>query len=534
MSQTRHPGGLYLLFTTEMAERFSYYGMRTILVLYLVSAFFGQKEASQWYGSYTGLVYLTPLLGGYLADKLLGLRRSIVLGGVIMAIGQFLMFASACTVRQSIFSAGGQMDPSVDNTLSFTFLLLGLLSIVIGNGFFKPCASTMVGGLYPQGDSRVERGYTIFYSGINLGAFFAPLVCGYLARSGGWADPSAYKWGFFCAGVAMIVALICFIAGKNRLLVGPDGEPLGTAPAPKVASASGAVRKGGSPVRAVAFILAGAALLALFSRGAENVNDYISAAVFSASIVLPVMIITDRGLTRGEKMRIGVIYIIAVFAVVFWGAYEQAGSSLTLIGDRQCDRHIGSWEMPTAWLQSINPIVVVLFTPVMNAIWGWLSRRGKEPSAPTKQAWGLVLLSVGFVIIAWGSRHLGEGQLLSMWWIWGLYFVHSIAELCLSPIGLSMVNKLSPARFASLMMGVWFMSSAVSNVLAGELATLLPVPGEAPSALLGFEIATLSDFFTVFAVMGGVAGVILFTLCRILNRMAEAEERSTKPSPVTL
>lgn len=520
MKSSKHPKGLYLLFTTEMAERFSYFGMRTILILYLVSAFFGTSEASLLYGSYTGLVYLTPLIGGYVADRFWGNRRSIITGGIIMAIGQFLMFASACCVRQSIFTEGGAIDPGIDNTLSVTLMLLGLATLIIGNGFFKPCISTMVGGLYTKEDSRTDSAYTIFYMGINIGSFFAPLLCGFFAQDGSWINPGAFKWGFFCAGVAMVISVAAFWFGKDKLLVAPDGTGLGCKPQKPVKEEKEVDRSfKNSPVRLWSCIAGGILLMALFSMNADNFNDYISAAVYATSIVLPILIITDRGLSRLEKMRIGVIFIIAIASIVFWAAYEQAGSSLTLIANNQCDRSIGTWIMPTAWLQSINPIVVVIFAPLMASLWDMLGREKKEPSAIAKQGMGLLLLSLGYLIIAAGTRNLTDRGLMSMWWIWGLYFINSIAELCLTPIGLSLVNRLSPKRFASLLMGVWFMSWATSNVLAGKLATLLPEAGRPVKHFLGFEISTLPEFFLIFAIFGFIAGCLLLAAHRKLNKM---------------
>ena len=262
----------------------------------------------------------------------------------------------------------------------------------------------------------------------------------------------------------------------------------------------------------------------MFSLDVNNFNDYISAAIYAISIALPVFIITDRGLTTVEKMRIGVIYIIAVFVIFFWSAFEQAGSSLTIFADQQCDRTIGDWEMPTTWFQSINPIVVVTFAPIMATLWETLAKYKLEPASPVKQAIGLLLLAIGYAIIAFGTDGLGEGQKASMWWLFALYFTHTIGELSLSPIGLSMVNKLSPAHLASLLMGVWFMSNAASNILAGELATLLPIAGQPVRSFLGFEIATLTDFFTLFAVMAGVAAILLFALCPLLKKMMKGVE----------
>ncbi|MBR4379357.1 MAG: MFS transporter, partial [Prevotella sp.] len=229
MAHKGHPKGLYLLFVTEMAERFSYYGMRALFVLYLVAAFFTNDEASQIYGSYTGLVYLTPLLGGYVSDRYWGNRRSIIAGGLTMALGQFMMFASACFVSQSIFGEGAAVDPSVNNQLSLWLMFAGLAALIIGNGFFKPNISTMVGDLYSPYDQRKDSAFTIFYMGINVGAFIAPLICGPLGN-GNWADPSGFRWGFFAAGCAMLFSVAVFVALKDKYLVTPEGAKIGGKP----------------------------------------------------------------------------------------------------------------------------------------------------------------------------------------------------------------------------------------------------------------------------------------------------------------
>lgn len=536
MAQHGHPKGLYLLFTTEMAERFSYYGMRALFVLYLVSAFFTNEEASEIYGSYTGLVYLTPLLGGYIADRYWGNRKSIIFGASVMAVGQFLMFASACCVKQSIFTEGGMIDSSVNNQLSMWLMFAGLAALIIGNGFFKPNISTMVGYLYEPQDHRKDSAFTIFYMGINLGAFIAPLICGYVS-DGDWTNPSAFKWGFFIAGMAMIVCLAVFITLKNKYIVTPEGEQIGVLP--NNASVTETVKEEekikNSPIRAVLCILVGIVLFCIFVLpwdeilgnepmtsllGNTDINDVVSAAIYAISIALPVFIITDKGLTRQEKQRIGVIYIIAVFVIFFWSAFEQAGSSLTLFADQQCDRHIGGWEMPTTWFQSINPIVVVLFAPVMAMLWETLDKHNLEPQSPVKQAIGLMFLAIGYLVIAYGTYGITGGQKASMWWLFALYFIHTIGELSLSPIGLSMVNKLSPARLTSLLMGVWFMSNAASNILAGKLATLLPDDDET-KYFCGMEISNLTDFFLLFAVMAGLASVALLVMCPMLKKMMQ-------------
>ncbi len=551
MAKHGHPKGLYLLFVTEMAERFSYYGMRALFVLYLVAAFFNSADASQIYGSYTGLVYLTPLLGGYIADRYWGNRRSIIVGGIVMAIGQFLMFASACVVQQSIFTdptQGGVIDTSVNNSVALTLMFIGLGALIIGNGFFKPNISTMVGDLYAPQDRRKDSAFTIFYMGINTGALIAPFVCGSVAADGNWMNPGAFKWGFFCAGVAMILSVVVFMMGKKKYLNTPEGLAIGLPPKqsqllkmkdmqandeakeqqgehpqnPDNAMPKAATKN--SPLRLWGCLIATVAMLVLFSFDAKNFNDYISAAIYAISIALPIFIITDRGLTSVEKQRIGVIYIIAVFVIFFWSAFEQAGSSLTIFADQQCDRTIGSWEMPTTWFQSINPIVVVTFAPIMATLWETLAKYKKEPPSPVKQAIGLLLLAIGYAVIAYGTNGLEPGQKASMWWLFILYFIHTIGELSLSPIGLSMVNKLSPVHLASLLMGVWFMSNAASNILAGNLATLLPTAEQPVHYFLGFEIANLTDFFTLFAVMAGVAAAILFCLYPLLKKMMHGVE----------
>ncbi len=524
-SKLSHPKGLYLLFVTEMAERFSYYGMRALFVLYLVAAFFNDQFSSQIYGSYTGLVYLTPLIGGYIADRYWGNRRSILVGSAIMAIGQFLMFASACVVKQAIFEQGGAIDQTVDNSLATILMFLGLGFLIIGNGFFKPNISTMVGDLYEQTDSRKDAAFSIFYMGINVGAFIAPLICGTLGN-GNWMDPSAFKWGFFCAGVAMVLSMVVFYLLKDKYLITPEGIQIGLAPKDsdlrKIKEEKNVYQKPqekNSKLRLYLSFVAFAGLFVFFASGSDNINNIISAMIYSISIVLPVFIITDKSLTSTEKARIGVIYIIAIFVIFFWSAFEQAGASLTIFADRQVDRTIGSWEMPTTWFQSINPIVVVIFAPIMAILWQYLGSKGKEPFSPAKQAIGLLLLAIGYVIIAYATFGVEGENKVSMWWLVALYFIHTIGELCLSPIGLSMVNKLSPARFASLLMGVWFMSNAASNIFAGELSTLLPGSNNETNAFLGFEITTLPQFFMLFAIMAGVSAIALFALCPLLKKM---------------
>lgn len=510
--KNRHPKGLYLLFTTEMWERFSYYGMRSIFVLYLVKALQMDKAlASNLYGSYTGFVYLTPLIGGYLADRYWGNRKSIINGGILMALGQFLLFVSA-----SLYT---------DLPLSKAFLLAGLTALTIGNGFFKPNISTMVGQLYRPDDERKDSAYTIFYMGINVGAFFSPLVCGALGDTG---RPEDFKWGFLAACFGMVVGTVLFKLLQERMLVTPDNAPIGTAPNTSNKAGNEGKRSEGKrrPAETALFCLGGVALLFLFHWTGM---DWIGAGIFSTCFAIPAFIITDPSLTRAEKKHIWVIYIISFFVIFFWAAFEQAGASLTFFAENQTERSIGGWMMPASYFQSFNAIFIVLLAPLFSAFWPWLKARGLEPSSPTKQAMGLLLLAVGYYIIAVGVKGVEPEAKVSMFWLISLYFVHTLGELCLSPIGLSMVNKLSPARFASLLMGVWFLSTSTANKLAGTLSSLYPEFDELgqliqAKSILGFEITNLNEFFMVFVVSAGISSLILFALTKRLQSMMEAED----------
>ncbi|MDD6016114.1 MAG: peptide MFS transporter [Prevotellaceae bacterium] len=461
MAKEGHPKGLYLLFVTEMAERFFYYGMRAVFTLYMVAALFTVESASEIYGYYTGLVYLTPLLGGYIADRYWGNRRSIIVGGMLMTFGQFLMFLSASFVQPAIKEAEGMIDPTVNNQLAIICMMGGLFFLILGNGFFKPNISTMVGSLYRPDDQRKDSAFTIFYMGINVGATLGPLTCGIF--EGDYLNPMRFKWAFLCACIAMLASTLIFYLLKNKYLMDYEGNAIGTKP-----------------------------------KLQEK---------------------TERQqLTRKEKQHIVVIFIIAAFVIFFWAAYEQAGVSLTYFADQQTDRHIFGWEMPTSYFQSFPAIFVVLLAPFMNLVWEVLRRFGHEPSSVMKQAIGLAFLSIGYMLIAFGVKDLGPNVKVSMLWLTGLYFIHTLGELSLSPIGLSLVSKLSPKHLASLMMGIWFMSTAISNMLAGQLATLYP-DGSSKSLFGIIEIASLHDFFMMFVVLSGVAAIALACISPLLNRM---------------
>jgi POT family proton-dependent oligopeptide transporter len=498
-----HPRGLYLLFFTEMWERFSYYGMRAIFILFMTKALFIDKAlASNIYGSYTGLVYLTPLLGGYISDRFWGNRRSILVGGLIMAAGQFLMFVSGSTISEAGQSAS-----------AISMMWAGLTLLIIGNGFFKPNISTMVGQLYPRGDHRIDGAFTIFYMGINLGAFFSPLVCGGLGDTGNIAD---FKWGFLAACIGMLVSTISFELLKKKLLVTPEGEPVGMPKARMDAKTFIAI------LGSVAFIF----FLLNFNRLFHSDLDVIGYLIYAAIVVMPLIIYSDKSLTSDEKQRISVIFILAFFVVFFWGCFEQAGASLTLFADEQTDRMIGGWEMPASWFQSINPLAIIALAPLFTMFWNFLSKRKMEPSSPLKMAFGLILVALGFVVIAFAVHGLAPGQKIAMWWLWALYLLHTMGELSLSPIGLSMVSKLAPVRFASLLMGTWFLANAVANKFAGTLSALIPPgAGEAPAeagaklpTFLGIEISNLFIFFCVFIALSGTAAVVLLGMYRWLEK----------------
>ncbi len=567
---SKHPAGLFVLFFTEMWERFSYYGMRAIFTLYMTKALFIDKAAaSNIYGSFTGLVYLTPLIGGYVADRYWGNRRSIFLGGLLMAIGQFLMFFSATYYQNA--------------DLSMVFMWFGLTGLIIGNGFFKPNISTLVGQLYPRGDSRLDSAFTLFYMGINLGAFFSPIVCGLLGDTG---NPADFKWGFLAAGIGMLFGIVSFELMKKKYLVTPDGEAVGLVANKKkdTADKAAAIAKGEEDTSNVGsisnkstgiWIVAALALIAIFHFILEQ--DWIGSAIFSVSIAAPGLILTDSSLSKTEKERILVIFIAAFFVIFFWAAFEQAGASLTFFADEQMNRtvnidtnygvvylvvaafagllyytlqrimiipkeykylfgaiglyllflvvkgfavgnHFVLAEIPASAYNSVNAIFIVVLAPVFAELWGKLGRRNLEPASPYKQALGLLFLSLGYVVIAIAVKGLEPGIKISMMWLIGLYLLHTIGELCLSPIGLSLVNKLAPVRFASVLMGTWFLANATANKFAGTLSALYPEAGK-PTSFMGWEITGLYDFFVLFIIMSGVASLILFVASKWLLKM---------------
>jgi proton-dependent oligopeptide transporter, POT family len=426
-----------------MWERFSYYGMRALLVLYMVShliqgaqsgtshvfgfaslqygleSVFGslaiQPLASQIYGMYTALVYLTPIFGGMLADRVLGQRKTVIAGAILMAIGHFLMAA------ESMF-------------------LLALFVLILGNGCFKPNLATQIGSLYPAGDPRRDRAYTIYYAGVNLGAFLSPLVCGTLGQVYGW------HYGFGAAGVGMAIGLVVYLVGQPYL------------PADRLTRAK---------------------------------------AIHTEK--------TKSSLTTSEwKVIVGLIALCAL-NVVFWGVYEQQGNTLQLFADRNVDWHVFGRQLPSTWFQSVNPMFIFLLTPLLNVLWSWQSKRGKEPGSVTKMAMGCAMMGLSFLPIIFITNGLRADQRVSFLWLVGCAFIYTVGELYLSPVGVSLVSKVAPARLAGMLMGMWFLANFAGNYLSGYLGTF-------------YEKMSRESFFSMLMVLGLGGGAAIFALSMPLKK----------------
>ncbi|MDR6846773.1 peptide MFS transporter [Flavobacterium granuli] len=548
-TKTAHPKGLWVLFGTEMWERFNFYGMRALLTLFLVnSLMMKEEEASLIYGGFLGLCYLTPMLGGFVSDRFFGNRNCILLGGLMMAVGQLLLFTSG-----SIFES--------NLGLAKIIMYCGLGVIVFGNGFFKPNISSMVGSLYPkQEKTKLDSAFTIFYMGINIGAFLGQSICpllGDVKDATGFRDVYAFKWGFLAASIAMLLGTILFYILKNKYVVTPEGRPLGGLPSKNIASdfEEGEAQKANFSNKALS--IAGIAFLGLglFFHYVVGQN-LIYTLIYSSGLALAGLIISDSSLTKIERDRILVIYIVSFFIIFFWAAFEQAGSSLTFIADNQTDRNFFGFLMPASMVQIFNGLFVVILAVPFSVLWDTLRAKGKEPISPVKLAVGLVIISLSFFMIATQVSYIGTSGLLLVKWLILLYFLNTCAELCLSPIGLSLVGKLSPKRFASLLYGVFFLSNASGYALGGTLGSILPATGDkfakakelgidlqavldktiTPTAeqlvlldkhqisaanhfFAGFEIHNLYEFFMVFVVLTGIAAILLFALTPVLKKM---------------
>ena len=450
-----HPKGLYLLFFTEMWERFSYYGMRAILILYLTKKLMegglgmDEKDATLLYGYFTGFVYFTPLIGGWLADRYLGKRLAVTIGGITMMLGQFTLFGLNSTMG----------------------LYIGLLLLIIGNGFFKPNISTLVGGLYKDGDSRRDAAFTIFYMGINLGAMIAPLVIGvvtdnmFATTNEDGSISYGYRYGFLVSGIGMLLGQVIFHLLGTKYLGDLGTKPVGAVSDTEVAK----VQKSINP-----------------ETGKE----------------------LDE---KDEKQRISVIFILLIFAVFFWAGFEQAGSSLSLYTDKYIDRSIGSFEIPTSWFQSVNPLFIVTLAPLFTLFWA--SPIGRRLTTPVKMGVGMIILGAGFLfMIGAVAERSANGDVndvnnkAALMWLIMTYLLHTIGELCISPVGLSVVTKLSPPKLASVLMAVWMLSSFFANIVGGYIASYVETMGA-------------GEVFKYIAGFVSVCGVLLILLNKVILKL---------------
>ena len=474
------PRGLATLFFTELWERFSYYGMRGILVLFMTNAIVNggmgltDGTAAAIYGLYTAGVYFAALPGGWIADRLIGQRQAVFVGGVIIAAGHFSM--------------------AIPGNVTF---FAGLVLIVIGTGLLKPNVSAIVGDLYPEGGARRDAGFSIFYMGINIGAFAGPLVCGYLGEQIDW------HLGFSAAGVGMVLGLIQYAVGRKHLLGAGELRP-DYKGSPDHSRSWKLLSYG---VGVVLLLIVGASLLragGTIDMTLQGVAQSAGGVILMIAVLYFAYVLIFGGLDGGQKRRVGAIAVFFLASALFWSGFEQAGSSMNLFAERLTDRTIGGWEAPASWLQSINPIFIILLAPVFGSL--WLALGTRSPSIPTKFGLGLVQLGAGFLVLAWGSSFTEDGSLVSPMWLIVTYFLHTTGELCVSPVGLSTVTKLSPKRFVGQMMGIWFLATALGNLIAGLVAG-------------GIEHLPLPQLFGSVASITIGGGVILLILTKPVQKL---------------
>jgi len=422
-----HPKGLYMLFFAEMWERFSYYGMRALLIFYLTQHWlFSDSKSNLIYGAYTSLVYITPVLGGYLADRYLGQRKAVLFGGLLLAAGHSLM---------AVEGVGGQSDPTIN------VFWAALAFIIVGSGFLKANISVMVGQLYKLTDVRRDGAYTIFYMGINLGAAIGTIMVGYLGQTIGWG------WGFGLAGIGMLAGLVVFVLGKAAL------QGAGEAPAPIARSKEWMLYAIGLGSVAVIWALV-------------QYQDVIQGLLMVSGIALLGYVLYESfKLDKEPRERMFAILFLIALNPLFWGLFEQAGGSMNLFTDRFVDRG----GTPAAIFQSINPIYIILLAPLFAGLWQWLGRRGREPSAPAKFGLALAQMGLANLVLVWGAQAYGVAAMTPVFLVFFYYLLATTAELCLSPVGLSAMNRLAPSHLASLIMGAWFYMSAVGNFVAGKI-----------------------------------------------------------------
>ena len=466
------------LFFTEMWERFSYYGMRAILILFMTAApsagglGFDVGVAGAVYGLYTSMVYMTSLPGGWIADRLIGQRRAVLYGGILIASGHFSMAV-----------------PSI------TTFYLGLLLIVIGTGLLKPNISVLVGQLYPQGDTRRDAGFSIYYMGINTGAFFSPLVCGYLGQRVNW------HLGFAAAGVGMVFGLIQYVLGDKHL--GEAGARPAPTASPAEADANWRLAKvlgGGGALALVTFVLL--VYAGIVPVTPTQIADAAGYLLLVTTVVFFAWLFLSGDWTPAERKRLYVIGVFFLCAALFWSEFEQAGSTLNLFADRATRNSILGANFPSSWFQSANALFIIMFAPVF--AWLWITLGSREPSSPIKFAFGLMGVGLGFALLVPAAQAAAPGTLVSPLWLIATYLIHTWAELCLSPVGLSSMTKLAPARVAGLMMGVWFLGASVGNFIGGRLASF-------------YESFPLPSLFAVVAGFGIVFGLLLLVFSKTIK-----------------
>jgi len=483
-----HPRGLSTLFFTEMWERFSYYGMRALLTLYMTSKAvdgglgFSEAYSSAIYATYVSSVWYLPLVGGWLADKFLGARRAVLIGGIVIAVGHYSM--------------------AIDSLPTF---YAALILIAMGTGLLKPNISTMVGQLYEPEDKRRDAGFSIFYMGINLGAFISPFVTGFLAQSAyfkriiigiGLNPAKSWHWGFAAAGVGMTLGVIQYVLGGKRL------QDAGKKPTKQVTDRSSTQKLDlVTTVLAVVGALLGAGFGYRFDAGWISVPFWTVCGYFIGYLGG-----TTRLLKGDELKRVLVIFILVVFSIIFWMTYEQAGSSMTLFADRLTRNEVFGWAFPSSWWQSVPAIFVIILAPIFAFIWQTMGDR--QPSSPAKFAFGLLFAGIAFAVITLAASFTGAGR-VSPWWLVVVYFIQTMGEMCLSPVGLSTISKLSPVRMVGLMMGVWFLSISIGSYIAGRTTQL-------------FEQGTpdvLTRAFGIFAGITLAAALLLALLTPLIKKM---------------
>ena len=458
-----NPHSLSTLFFTEMWERFSYYGMRALLVLYLVnSQNYSESDALHIYAVYTGLVYLTPLIGGYLADRFLGSQKAIFIGGLTMMIGHFLMAFP-----------------------NFLYLAIGML--IIGNGYFKPNISSLLGRLYKPDDVRRDSGFSIFYVGINLGAFLAPLIVGYVGETINW------HYGFAIAGFGMLAGLIQFYIGQNKIIK------------EDISSQSKKLNPADWGIITLVSVINLPLILVILELN-QIINDFFFEILAILIILIFFYFITKKKQLLAVKKdikRIAYIGILSIFVIFFWMGFEQAGGSLTLFANNSVDRNLLGFVIPASFFQSINPLIIILIGPMIADFWMRIDQSKNKINTPKKMGLGLLFLASGFFLIMLVNN--SSESSINLWWLVCVYFLHTMGELCLSPIGLSMVSKVSPKKIASLMMGFWFLSSAVANFVAGKLPEILQ--------------SNNVDLFTFLSILSLLAGLLLFSISDLMERL---------------